>query len=752
MSAQSDKKQPHEFSKVPIPEPYRDLFAALKKENVAWCSWKSNEHLLDGLEGKTDIDLLFREQDRFRVIDIMRECGFVLFQAPPYRSYPGIIDMISIRPESGKILHAHCHFLLTMGEKYLKNHVLPWNDIALKIITSSALSEDINIISPTIEAVLLIIRKALKLRIRETYGAKANKHIGSAGFRRELDWLRKRTTASELADCATELLDESTSQSICDIFENGATLERLLKLKKLLRKISKKRKWQRLPIPAAMLLAWHHEIIYLFSRVLEKTGQHEKLVRRRILPGEGAVVAILGPDGSGKSTITKTITSQWGGKLDIARVYMGTGEGAQTFLQRLLNISFSIALKLKKQSPEKVKEQTEQTALPNPPWSVLLIAITGVLGKRKQIKRVARLKKRGFLIICDRWPQNQISGMNDGPLLTQCISHPKFLFRTIAKWEKRQFEHICGKMQPDLIIRLIPTLETAVARKAENAEMRGIIEEKIKSLIEIQFPSNITQVDLDADVPLENALSSVRKTIWSTLQKRAVPKPGLYECAGLPGAGKTTLCKEIYKTQDMGKLEDIFISQNPLSTFEKQFLIAKSVISDPLIYLFAIKLMFTLKLWKSATALNYLFRLPVQKLRTCEALRKSQKTPYVLEQLLLQNLWSALISTDLISVEPQSLVPFVARLYQGMNTVILDFDIIPDQASHRVFERQNGTSRFDNLVQPEISKHLNEKSDLMRSVVDAARYAGVPTVKINAALPIEDIARTIVIPLIGAKS
>ena len=38
------------------------LFASLNEEKVRYCHWKSNEHLLEGLAGQTDLDVLGKKQ------------------------------------------------------------------------------------------------------------------------------------------------------------------------------------------------------------------------------------------------------------------------------------------------------------------------------------------------------------------------------------------------------------------------------------------------------------------------------------------------------------------------------------------------------------------------------------------------------------------------------------------------------------------------------------------------------------------
>src|SRR6185436_1492547 len=112
----------------PVPEIYVRLFRTLKNAGIPWCSWKSNEHLADGLQGRTDVDVLFQPQDRIKVEGVAKAAGVVFFQAAACWRYPGILDFIAVDPADGRVFHLHAHFLLCAGEKYLKNVIFPWNN------------------------------------------------------------------------------------------------------------------------------------------------------------------------------------------------------------------------------------------------------------------------------------------------------------------------------------------------------------------------------------------------------------------------------------------------------------------------------------------------------------------------------------------------------------------------------------------------------------------------------------------------
>ena len=71
-----------------IPATTYDLFNALDTGGVLYCHWKSNEHLIEGLIGKTDLDILVAVQDTAVARNILATQGWILSKWR-YRSMTG---------------------------------------------------------------------------------------------------------------------------------------------------------------------------------------------------------------------------------------------------------------------------------------------------------------------------------------------------------------------------------------------------------------------------------------------------------------------------------------------------------------------------------------------------------------------------------------------------------------------------------------------------------------------------------------
>ena len=66
--------------------------------------------------------------------------------------------------------------------------------------------------------------------------------------------------------------------------------------------------------------------------------------------------------------------------------------------------------------------------------------------------------------ICDRYPQTQYPGGNDGPLLTEWSDSRSWALRQIAALEHRAYERAV-RTRPDLLLKLDIDCETALVRR-----------------------------------------------------------------------------------------------------------------------------------------------------------------------------------------------------------------------------------------------------------------------------------------------
>ena len=82
------------------------------------------------------------------------------------------------------------------------------------------------------------------------------------------------------------------------------------------------------------------------------------------------------------------------------------------------------------------------------PWALVL-----AYEKRKKLRRAWRARGLGMVVICDCYPQCQVMGFNDGPLLSRWLDQQNRLLRSLAHWELISYQRT-EIYPPDLVIKL----------------------------------------------------------------------------------------------------------------------------------------------------------------------------------------------------------------------------------------------------------------------------------------------------------
>jgi hypothetical protein len=131
--------------------------------------------------------------------------------------------------------------------------------------------------------------------------------------------------------------------------------------------------------------------------------------------------------------------------------------------------------------------------------------------KRGKLRRAVRARNRGMIVVCDRLPQNQVMGFNDGPLLARWSNHRAWLPRSLARWEATAYER-CSTHPPDIVVKLTVSPEVAMARKPDTSAWE--VRRRVEAVRQLRFPSTVQVVEIDAEAPLAAVCLAVKRMIW----------------------------------------------------------------------------------------------------------------------------------------------------------------------------------------------------------------------------------------------
>lgn len=309
------------------------LLDRLNQKGVRFAHWKSNCRLKESLEGTTDLDLLVHSESRNEFESCMLELGYKKLLSPPWSSYPDVEDWLALDQETGKFLHLHTHYALVTGIKHVKHLYLPWVE---EFFQHVQIDPETGWPVPTaeMEALILFIRISAKMPPRQ--GWKKGKSIPLI-IKEELMELLKKTDADTFIGLCRKLGLKAPSNfegSIPKIIlEQDA--EEILRISEDLYQQVKpfyRKKW----LEALLQSEFYNFYLKGIRRTMTTLGPIR--VKKRVANG-GKVIAFVGSDGSGKSTITQDLITWLSYKIDCHYFYMGKRPFIKSSGQRVKSLA-----------------------------------------------------------------------------------------------------------------------------------------------------------------------------------------------------------------------------------------------------------------------------------------------------------------------------------------------------------------------------------------------------------------------------
>ena len=501
------------------------LLERLEAEGIRYCHWKSNEHVGPALMGRGDLDVLVDRRAALATARLLAELGFKRFLVQPGRGYPGIEDYLGFDAATGALTHLHLHYQLTLGEKFLKGHRLPWEAVMLATRVYDA-EHRIHVTDPALEALVLLVRAAMKLRSRDFLLAGANTPYVRGSQLRELRWLAERTDAAHLRAIAVPLVGEDAARLAVEMLAAPApTIRQLLAFRRLARP-----GWTEYRMYGALEARgrrWLRELGTIVSVLRTRLRSHALHASTRTAPQGGLLIAIVGPDGAGKTTLARETTRWLSREVAVLPMYGGSGSGPASVPRRALQALARLArLAIGKgrrggsaargpdvPSPNEGSTGREKEGrlrrLARAAWALSLAR-----ERRRNAARARRARDRGVIVIADRFPQSQFPGLNDGPKLSHWLEHRDPLLRWAARRERAAFDRI-ALSAPDFVVKLHLPVEVALQRKSDTPLDQ--LRRKVEILDALSYPATTQVVSVDARMPLEDVLLAVRRLVWRAL-------------------------------------------------------------------------------------------------------------------------------------------------------------------------------------------------------------------------------------------
>jgi thymidylate kinase len=492
------------------------LFECFEEAGIPYCHYKSNEHLLEGLAGVTDLDLLLSRRRARDAQAALQRAGYKRFASRFAAAYPAVEDYLGFDAGSGRLIHAHVYYALVVGQKHLKGYQLGFDDAVLATRVADP-QTGVYTSDPSYEMLLLLVRYALKAGWRDAAREALGRRFFDADACREHLWLRARLQPGILNQIAEEQLGKAAGARVERLCDGPPSIWELLAFRRQAgAALGRFRTFGPLEgVPLKLV----REVAALLG------GLNRRLLRlpvplRRTHPAGGRIIAFLGPDGSGKSTVLAEIGAWLGWKLDVYPVYLGSGDGPASLLRWPLKRAVQLVrgLGARRETDRAGTADPEGEPEPLRPrrlsvyralWALLL-----AFEKRSKIRAAVKARNRGMIVVCDRYPQIQTMGFNDGPLLSEWLESASGLRRRLARWEFETYQKLTLSA-PDLVVKLDVTPEVAYRRKAETP--RGEVERRRVAVQKVDYGPGSEILEVDATLPLDEVLLQVKHAIWAQL-------------------------------------------------------------------------------------------------------------------------------------------------------------------------------------------------------------------------------------------
>lgn len=499
----------------PLPVPLiEELCSLLSTENVTYCHWKSNDVLKRSASGANDLDLLVSRHDGSRFEEILYRLGFKKAAAPQEKQMPGVVDYFGYDEEADVLIHVHAHFKLILGHDLSNNYCLP---IERPFLNSAVRRGLFKVPAVEFEFIVFVIRMMLKHSTWDVIlagqgGLKANE-------RRELMWLQERisqdkvhkTLQQNLPYVSTELFDSCVQalQPVRSLWFRVRTGQRLQ---------ARLQANARRPLLHDVYLKFRRRATLAIRRGIFKSTPTYRLERG------GAMLALVGGDGAGKSTAIEGLYTWLSEHFEVKTVHMGrpSWSPATIAIRAILKLGNLLGMYPVETS---YRETVNQKSLISPGYPWLVREVCRARDRYQTYLKAARFAASGGLVIFDRFPISPIRSMDgpladrfirqlmDGPQADQPMSpHRSSRFsRALVALEERFYERI---LLPECVVVLRVDPEVAVQRKP--TEDAATVRERSAEIWHIEWDNEGVHL-INAGKSRDEVLSKLKALIWSEL-------------------------------------------------------------------------------------------------------------------------------------------------------------------------------------------------------------------------------------------
>ncbi|MDD5454552.1 MAG: hypothetical protein PHW62_03540, partial [Candidatus Ratteibacteria bacterium] len=384
-----------------------------------------------------------------------------------------------------------------------KNYHLPVEDMLLNNTENKGI---VKIPAKSAELALFVIRMILKHGV---FAENILIHRKYENVTKELQWLCGENTQTEALKLLENWLPSIGQKFFIDCINALKSKSQYLKRITLSHRMQVYLKnYSRYPLWKASIIANYVFLSQLYRRHILKQ-------RNKLLSCKGFIIAFIGPDASGKSTLAGE-TKEWLGQ-NFSVYLFHIGKPTPTLLTIIPNI---VLKAVKKFLPKRKKNNIETLKLKNKKNGLVLFIhvlrnLLLAFDRFHLLKKTQQLAQKGNIVICDRYPTSQTGAMDSPRLAPADFNNVPLVIKKLIDMENKIYIKI---LPPDLAISLKVPLELAIDRNLsrKNKEIESYLRTRHNQWkSQLHVYKNVHEIHTNNS--FHETLLKVKKTVWENI-------------------------------------------------------------------------------------------------------------------------------------------------------------------------------------------------------------------------------------------